>query len=80
MELPNATYTKAVKVREYLEAVGLIDRPEHEAIAKIYGLISNTGVHPNIAAKDQARLMRHLALTLSQFMLLKYQGYINSQN
>ena len=38
--------------------------------------MSDTGGHPYMAAKDQARLMRHLALTFSQFVLLRLEGYI----
>jgi hypothetical protein len=63
------------KVRDFLEQQGFIDATEKEAIARVYGLISNTGSHPNSAEKDQARLMRHLALTLSQFILLRFEGY-----
>ncbi len=74
--IPNSIFDFPVKVREYLEAQRLIDRREQEAIWKIYGLISNTGAHPNIAERDEARLMRHLALTFSQFILLKYQGFL----
>ena len=76
--IPDGIFTRPSRVREYLEAEGLIDRPEQEAISKNYGLISNTGSHPNIAERDQARLMRHLALTMSQFIPLKFQGFVRS--
>lgn len=69
---------KPVEVREYLEHEGLIETREKEAIAKVYGLLSETGSHPYIAEQDQARLMRHLALTFSQFVLLRYEGYLRS--
>ena len=62
------------EVREYLQVKGLIEKKEKEAIAKVYGLLSETGSHPYIAEKDQARLMWHLALTFSQFVLLRFQG------
>jgi len=65
---------RPVRVRDYLESVGLLDRKEKEAIASTYGLLSDTGAHPNIAQQDQARLMRHLALTFSQFVLLRLKG------
>jgi hypothetical protein len=74
--IPDDVYNRPGMVRKYLEDEGLIDKSEQEAIWKVYGLISNTGSHPNIAEKDQARLMRHLALTFSQFILLKYQGLL----
>lgn len=63
---------KPVIVRDYLETSGLLDKKEKEAVAKTYGLLSDTGGHPHIAERDQARLMRHLALTFSQFVLLRY--------
>jgi hypothetical protein len=76
--IPDAVYKWPVRVREYLLAEALIDKSEHEALSKIYGLLSNTGSHPNIAEKDQARLMRHLSLTFSQYVLLQWQGYLKN--
>jgi hypothetical protein len=72
------TLERPVEVRDYLEREKLIETKEKEAIAKIYGLLSSTGSHPFIAEKDQARLMWHLALTFSQFTLLRYEGYLRS--
>jgi hypothetical protein len=66
--------TRPVKVREYLKAENLLEEKEKRALAENYGLLSNTGGHPYIAEKDQARLMRHLALTFTQFVLLRLQG------
>jgi hypothetical protein len=63
---------KPVVVRDYLESVNLLDRKEKDAISRCYALLSDTGGHPHIAERDQARLMRHLALTFSQFVLLRY--------
>jgi len=74
-EVPSSIYESPFKVRDYLENEGLLDRKEKEAIAKIYGLLSNTGSHPYIAEKDQARLLRQISLTLSQFVLLRFQGF-----
>lgn len=76
--IPQVVYDQAIKVRNYLEENGLIESKEHEMISKIYGLLSDTGGHPYIAEKDQARLMRHLALTLSQFIMLRLEGYFKS--
>lgn len=56
--------------RDFLESHGLLDKKEKETLEKVYGLISDTGNHPNISEQDQARLGRHLALTLSQYLLL----------
>lgn len=76
--LNEAELKKPFRVREFLEQEGLIEKKEKEAISKVYGLLSTTGGHPYIAEKDQARLMRHLALTFSQFVLLRYQGFMES--
>ncbi|HEX8174051.1 MAG TPA: hypothetical protein VF543_02910 [Pyrinomonadaceae bacterium] len=76
--LTNQPPNRPLAVRDFLEQQGFIDQTEKEAISKVYGLISNTGSHPNIAEKDQARLMRHLALTFSQFMLLRWEGYLKN--
>jgi len=67
-----------MKVREYLCNNDLIERKEKEAIASIYSLLSNTGGHPYIAEKDQARLLRNVALTFSHFILLRFQGFTKS--
>jgi hypothetical protein len=74
--LPNSSLEKPVFVREYLEKENLLETKETEALSKVYGLLSHTGSHPYMAEKDQARLLRHLALTLSQFVLLRLQGSI----
>lgn len=71
-------YEKAVVVRDTLKNEKLIEEKERQAIEKVYGLLSDTGAHPNIAEKDQARLMRHLSLTFSQFILLRYDGYLKN--
>jgi hypothetical protein len=72
-------YESPFKVRDYLEEEGLLDKKEKEAIAKIYGLLSDTGSHPYMASNDQARLLRQLALTLSQFVMLRFEGYLKKQ-
>jgi len=69
---------RPAKVREFLEQEGFIGTTEREAIAKVYGLISNTGSHPNLAEQDEARLMRHLALTFSQYILLTLEAYLKN--
>jgi len=69
---------KPVAVRDYLERSGLLEKKEKEAISQVYGLLSNTGGHPYIAERDQARLMRHLSLTFAQFVLLRLEGALRS--
>ena len=65
-------------MRNYLEEEGLLETKEKEAVAKIYGLLSNTGGHPYMASNDQARLLRQLALTLSHFVMLRFDGYLKT--
>ena len=72
--LTESTYTRPVRVREYLEREGLLETKEKETVAKVYGLLSHTGGHPYMAQNEQARLLRHLALTFSQFVMLRFQG------
>jgi hypothetical protein len=69
---------RPVDIREYLQRGGLLEEKEKKAVAEVYGLLSNTGGHPYIAERDQARLMRHLALTFTQFALLRLQGALQS--
>ncbi len=71
---------RPASVRDFLEGEKLIEKREKQAIAKIYSLLSDTGAHPYMAEKDQARLMWHLALTFSQFVLLRYKGYLTSRS
>ena len=72
--LPDRTYTRAGAVRDYLNSEGLLEKREKETLAQVYGLLSDTGGHPYMARSDQARLLRHLALTFSQFVMLRYRG------
>ena len=73
---PAGLLKNATQTRGYLEKRGLVTAAERESLDKNYGLLSVTGGHPYIAEKDQARLMRHLALTFGQFVLLRYQGFL----
>lgn len=72
--LAEGTYSRPVAVREYLENRGLVEKRERETIDKIYGLLSHTGSHPYMAESDQARLLRQLSLTVSQFAMLRLEG------
>jgi hypothetical protein len=69
--IPKNTYERPVEVRKYLECVGLLETRETRAIAEVYGLLSNVGSHPNIARKDQARLLRQVALIFAHFVMLR---------
>jgi hypothetical protein len=63
--------SRPVEVRQFLEREGLFERKERESLDKVYGLLSETGAHPYMAESDQARLLRQLSLTLTQFALLR---------
>ena len=76
-KLESRIIERAVEVRDYLERAGILEPKEKEAVAKFYGLLSHTGGHPYMAASDQARLLRQLALTVSQFVLLRLQGSLS---
>ena len=78
-ELVEDTYKRAVRVRHYFQREGLLDTKETEALEKVYALLSETGSHPNMAYNDQARLLRHLALTFSQFVMLRLQGSLKNR-
>lgn len=65
---------RPVEIRAYLENEKLLDAKEVKALAEIYGLLSHTGGHPYMAASDQARLLRNMALTFSQFILIRLKG------
>jgi hypothetical protein len=77
-DLTLQTAERPVFVRQYLEDEKLIEKKEKEAIEKIYGLLSHTGNHPYMAENDQARLLRQLSLTVSQFVMLRLEGRIES--
>lgn len=62
------------EVRDYLVRASLLEAKEKDALTKVYSLLSHTGGHPYMAQSDQARLLRHLALTFSQFAMLRLQG------
>ena len=75
--LPEAVFTRPVAVRDYLEQEKLLESKEKDALAKTYGLLSHTGGHPYMAENDQARLLRHLSLTFSQFVLIRLRGSLS---
>ncbi len=66
-------------VREYLCREDLIEEQERRALDEVYSLLSVQGGHPYMAEKDQARLLRNLALTLTHFVLLRLRGWLAAQ-
>ncbi len=77
--LNEASLSRPADVRQYLERQGLFERKERESIDKLYGLLSETGAHPYMAESDQARLLRQLSLTLSQFVLLRLEAALKQR-
>ena len=74
--IPERTLQRPVAVRSYLEEEGLLEKRERETLDKVYGLLSHTGGHPYMAEQDQARLLRQLSLTITQFILLRLEGFV----
>jgi len=74
--LDSATLQRPVAIRDYLETAGLVEKKEREAIDKIYALLSHTGGHPYMAEKDQSRLLRQICLTVTQFVMLRLEGFL----
>jgi len=74
--LPPGTYDNVRQIREYLEKHKLLADREAKTIGETYGLLSNVGSHPNMAANDQARLLRQVALLYSEFVMLRVRGEI----
>lgn len=78
--IPTEMLKNATDIRNFLERQNLLTKVEREALEKNYSALSTTGGHPYIAEKDQARLMRHLGLTFSQFVLLRYEGFLKQNS
>ncbi len=78
VSLADGVRDRPVRVRDYLESMGLLETGEKTALASIYALLSETGSHPYMAQNEQARMLRHLALTLSQFVMLRLRGSLSA--
>lgn len=77
IEISSKTIESPVAIRDYLEKEGLLEKKEREAVDKFYALLSHTGGHPYMAEKDQARLLRQICITLTQFIMLRLEGALN---
>ncbi|HMF13719.1 MAG TPA: hypothetical protein VKE94_15480 [Gemmataceae bacterium] len=75
-ELGKEIYEGPGKVREYLHREKVIEEKERIALKEDYGFLSMVGSHPYLASSEQARFLRHHALSLAQFVMLIYEGYI----
>ncbi|HMF11643.1 MAG TPA: hypothetical protein VKE94_05035 [Gemmataceae bacterium] len=76
-ELAREIYEWPGKVREYLHREKVVDEMEREALKEDYGFLSKVGSHPYLASSEQARFLRHHALSLAQFVMLTYQGFVD---
>lgn len=76
VSLNSRALERPVEIRTFLEKEGLLEKKERETVDKIYGLLSHTGSHPYMAEKDQARLLRQISLTITQFIMLRLEGAI----
>ncbi len=76
--LPTTTAERPVRIRGFLEQHNLLEKKEREMVDKTYGLLSHTGSHPYMAKNDQARLLRQMALTVTQFVMLRTEGSLKS--
>ena len=70
----------ATLIRQHLLEYGIITAKQQEALGKLYGMLSDTGSHPYIADKDEARLSRYLSLSLAEYVMLEFQGYLGTIN
>jgi len=73
-EIAKSSFDRPVAVRAYLETQNLLEKKEREAVDKLYGLLSHTGGHPYMAEQDQARLLRQICLSITQFIMLRLEG------
>lgn len=65
------TDTAPAGIRRYLEREGILDDKEVAAVQHSYGLVSNKGSHVHVCDKDEARLTRHIVLSLTQYVMLE---------
>jgi hypothetical protein len=79
IQLPGNTYTSARLVREYLQKRGIITEKEMDAMRANYGLMSDLGSHPNIGKRDEARMLRQIALVLAEYALVTLRTSIEAR-
>lgn len=78
VKLSKKKYESPGSIRNYLKDERLLESKETKVIAAVYHLLSHTGGHPYMAENDEARLLRHLALTLSQFVMIRLEGRLKA--
>lgn len=66
---------QASDYRDYLQAVGFIDRAEHELLRTFYGYASTEGSHSGLSDSTDARLRRFMMIGLCLFYLEKLESW-----
>lgn len=67
---------QAVKVRNYLEHVGFLDKPERKKLVDgVYGYFSEKGAHPGISEQSIARVCMHILWAFSFYILEKFEDW-----
>jgi hypothetical protein len=77
--LTQSDLDRPYKVRDYFRDEGLLEVKEHEALGTNYGLLSEVGNHPYIAQREQARMLRQIALILTEFVLVRTEGALKTR-
>lgn len=76
--IKEATLKNSRDIREYLKRHNLIDEKEQRVLINVSDLLSDKGGHAYVAEKEEARLLRIMALTLAQFILNRYSNMVNT--
>ncbi len=68
--------SRAVRVREYLEQVGFLDKAERKKLVDgVYGYFSEEGSHPGISEQSAARVCMHILWAFSFYILEKFEDW-----
>jgi hypothetical protein len=55
----------------YLRTQGLLSKQEEDLVTSLYTLISDTGIHPPIAEREYARMLRNVVIEYGLLLLSK---------
>lgn len=70
--------SKAVLVRQYLQASGFFDKAEREKLVDgVYGYFSEEGSHPGISTQSAARVCMHVLWAFGFYVLEKFGNWKN---
>jgi hypothetical protein len=68
-----ASWGKAIA---YLVKEGVITKSEEEFVTSLYRLVSDTGVHPLVAEREYARLMRNMSIEYGLLFLARLDKWL----